>query len=75
MKAPFALATFLAMAVATPASAGPVQTFGDWMLRAGHAQRHFFATNASAPISPHCRYVIAHPQKFSSKEQKFCKGH
>jgi hypothetical protein len=67
-------AAVLAAGLATPAFAGPVQTFGDWMLRAGHAQRHFFATNASAPLSPHCRWVLAHPQKSGVKEVKWCRS-
>jgi hypothetical protein len=66
--------TLLAFAIATPAAAGPVQTFGNWMIEAGHAQRHFLATHASAPLSPHCRTVIAHPQKYGTREVKWCKG-
>ena len=67
-------AAILAIAVATPAAAGPVQIFGNWMERAGKAQRHFLASNDPAPISAHCRAVIANPKKYGQKEVKFCKG-
>ena len=70
------LAAALAVAIATPAAAaGPIQTFGNWMLQAGKAQKHFFTSYDKPPTSQHCRYVVAHPNKFGTREVKFCKGH